>query len=73
MTVDVEMLKDFFNKLEWEGGYVELIDYGIEGSTGDAVMDSYLEHLEAALDACRSREKFLWNKYGEQLEEEDEV
>ena len=70
MTVDIKKLKEFIGKLEWEGSYENIIDYGIDGGTGDSKMDYLLENLEAALEACRKRERELWAEYSTQLEVE---
>lgn len=74
MAVDIKYLSRFFSKLEWEGGYEQLIEYGIDHSTGDGKMDQLLEKLEAALGACKRREKELFDEYGDQLgNDEDDI
>lgn len=51
---DTVKLRQFLDKLEWEGGIVEIINYGITDS-GDAQLNCLLSNLKEALHAAETR------------------
>lgn len=68
---DVKKFHEFMQQMDWEGGYVEIIEHGFD-STGDGKLDGLMEELEAAYEAVQSRVVKLVSEYGEFGEEEDE-
>lgn len=73
---DIKKLREVAQALEWEGGWSELLDHGLDDGTGDDKLDSLLEKFEAARDALDAR----WNElnglhdlsWQEEEDEEDE-
>lgn len=65
---DVKKFHEFMQLMDWEGGYVAIIEHGFDG-TGDDKLDGLMEELEAAYEAVQSRVVKLVNEYGEFGEE----
>lgn len=58
MTTDVKQLVEFAQKMDWEGGLIEMIQHGYD-TTGDTKLDVLMEKLEAAYDAAAARWRVL--------------
>lgn len=53
----------FLDKMEWEGGLVEVVTYGLL-EAGDEELDSHLVALQQAIDGAENRIAELRTKYG---------
>lgn len=53
-VTDIKKLLDFADKMEYEGGFVEMIAYGI-GDTGDSQLNDLLRKLGDALTDVEDR------------------
>lgn len=68
MTFDINKFLAFHNKLEWEGGIGELINYGWSDSTGDARLDSLWEQLDSVMNDVDRRVTQLYNEHSDELD-----
>lgn len=60
---DVTKLREFAQVLEWEGGWGEAADHGVDNGTGDGKLDTLLEKLMVAREALDERWRELNNLY----------
>lgn len=67
---DVDKLKEFAAKLEWEGGWTELASWG-EYESGDDKIDALMEKLDCILTDLDSRWSELNSEYDLTSDEEE--
>lgn len=73
MTVDIPKLRQFLDKMDYEGGLGEFIGYGVFPS-GDAELDLIMDQLTQLHKEARIRINHLYATYPELNEVgEDEV
>lgn len=74
IVTDIQKLRDFADKMEYEGGFIEMVNYGLT-DTGDAQLNDLLRKLGDALVDVESHWAELNVKYNldeYDWEEEDE-
>lgn len=64
MTIDVNKLKDFYWKMDWEGGYEGIVRYGVN-DTGDDQLNNLFDELEIVIEKLDNRWQELHTKHPE--------
>lgn len=77
MSFNAKKFAEFMAKVDWEGGWDEIVQHGHDGS-GDAKLDALLEEFKAALNALDRRADALYKKHAKAIaaaeqEVEDEL
>lgn len=73
---DINKLRDFADKMEYEGGFVEMVNYGLP-DTGDDQLNELLNKLKAALTEVEGHwfqlnAKYNLDEYDWEDEEDEE-
>lgn len=68
---DIKRLRQFADKLEWEGGFSEMIRYGLFDS-GDVILNELLKELSSSLERTEERWAYLESEYRLYDRDEDE-